>query len=125
MLVLFIMKDEVNDIRQRKHKRRFAILLRNKPTKPEAKLWQHLKKRQMKGCKFRRQSPIGKYIVDFLCIKSRLVIEVDGSSHKSKQEYDQQRDQYLYERNYTVLRFSNKDIENNIEHVLETIKVLL
>jgi len=55
--------------------------LRKNMTEAERALWKHLRLRQLKGCKFRRQQPLGKYIVDFVCLEKRLVVEVDGGQH--------------------------------------------
>jgi very-short-patch-repair endonuclease len=69
--------------------------LRNNPTEAERILWQHLRLRQLGGLKFRRQQPLGNYIVDFVCLGKRLVVEVDGGQHNSQHSYDEQRDAWL------------------------------
>lgn len=76
------------------------------------------------GVKFKRQHSIGGYIVDFYCQKYKLVIELDGEIHYTKEarEYDVIRDKYFEELSYKVLRFLNSEVENNIEMVLEKIK---
>ncbi len=84
-------------------------------------LWSKLRARQIEECKFRRQAPIGKYIVDFVCHEKRLIIEVDGGQHAESIEADQIRDQWLGEQGYKVLRFWNNEILTNIEGVLEVI----
>jgi very-short-patch-repair endonuclease len=63
--------------------------LRNNPTEAERILWQHLRLCQLGGYKFRRQQPLGNYIVDFVCLEKRLVIEVNGGQHNSQQAYDE------------------------------------
>jgi very-short-patch-repair endonuclease len=79
--------------------------------------------KQLKGCQFYRQKPIGDYIVDFFCPKANLVIEVDGSQHLSDQtiEYDRIRDDYMYSLGLRVLRFTNTEVLNNIEEVVASI----
>jgi very-short-patch-repair endonuclease len=69
--------------------------LRNNPTEAERILWQHLRLRQLGGLKFRRQQPLGNYIVDFVCLGKRLVVEVDGRQHNSQHSYDERRDAWL------------------------------
>jgi very-short-patch-repair endonuclease len=68
--------------------------------------------------KFRRQHPISPYVVDFVCLKSRLIIEIDGPSHDARQHIDRSRDIYLQHMGYTILRFSNDDIYDNSEGVI-------
>jgi very-short-patch-repair endonuclease len=82
--------------------------MRNNMTVSEQRLWSHLRRRQVEGWKFRRQAPIGDYIVDFLCIAAKLVVELDGSSHdETRFEYDQRRQEWLESQGYKVLRFSS------------------
>ena len=92
--------------------------LRRTPTPAEARLWQHLRRRQLQGYRFRRQHPIGSYIVDFCCIEQRLVVEVDGPVHGYQQEYDQERTAGLETEGYRVLRLANEEIERSIEQAL-------
>lgn len=68
--------------------KKFSRQLRNEMTEAESHLWQHLRARQICGKKFRRQHPIGKYILDFACIEAKLAIEVDGSQHSEMQNQD-------------------------------------
>jgi len=98
--------------------------LRNNATAAEAVLWTYLQHRKLLGKKFRRQSSVGPYIVDFYCVECRLVIELDGAPHfaANADTYDQQRTEYLEEAGLKVIRFENKDVKDNIEFVLETIK---
>ncbi len=95
--------------------------LRNNPTPAEKILWQYLKKSQLNGLKFRRQQPIGKYIADFLCCSSKIIIELDGGQHNSDTniEYDEKRDNFLKKEGYQVIRIWNNDIYDNIEGVME------
>ena len=77
-------------------------------TGTEQRLWAHLRGRKLEGWKFRRQHPIGEYIVDFACVAARLVVELDGSSHgfDQQQQYDEARQRWLEFQGYKVLRFS-------------------
>lgn len=100
---------------------RRSRVLRKNPTEAEKKLWQCLRKEQLEGYKFRRQFFIGKYIVDFVCVDSKLVIEADGGQHNDN-HHDKNRDAYLRKQGYSVLRFWNNDVLQNIEGVVETIR---
>ena len=73
-------------------------------------LWKHLRAKQMEGFKFRRQQPIDNYIVDFICLENRVVIEVDGGQHAVEKEKDRERDNYLQRHGFKVLRFWNNDV---------------
>jgi very-short-patch-repair endonuclease len=99
-----------------------AKALRRNPTEAERKLWQRLRARQMEGVKFRRQQPIEDYIVDFVCLKKRLIIEVDGGQHAIERQRDMARDTCLNRNGFKVLRFWNHDVMKNLEGVLETIR---
>jgi very-short-patch-repair endonuclease len=81
--------------------------LRKNPTDAERKLWAHLRLRQIGGYKFRRQHPLGPYIVDFVCIEKKLIVEVDGGQHDEKRFYDAKRDKWLEEKGFKVIRFWN------------------
>ncbi|HSG93422.1 MAG TPA: endonuclease domain-containing protein, partial [Methylotenera sp.] len=95
--------------------------LRSEMTVAETHLWQHLRTRQICGKKFRRQHPVGKYILDFACIEAKLAIEVDGGQHNELQNYDNQRTAWLEVLGWKVLRFWNNEVLQNIEGVLEEI----
>ena len=97
-----------------------AKALRKKQTDAESLLWSKLRNRQFEGMKFRRQRPIGNYVVDFACIEKKIVIEADGSQHYNG-DHDIVRDNYLRERGYTVLRFWNNEILKNIDGVIRRI----
>ena len=84
-----------------------ARLLRLWATPAEHRLWQHLRIRRRADCAFRRQHPIGPYVVDFVCRRRRLIVELDGKGHEAKVEYDQIRTAYLRSLGFMVLRFSN------------------
>ncbi len=101
--------------------KRNARGLRREMTDAERSLWQHLRRRQLGGLKFRRQHPIGRYIVDFVCVEVGLVIEVDGGQHGVQQSYDESRTAWLEQRGYRVLRFWNNDVLTHSEDVRETI----
>jgi len=90
-------------------------------TDAESLLWQHLRSSQTGGYKFRRQHPIGSFIVDFICIEKKLIIEVDGGQHALKVYADDQRSDYLKEKGYRVLRFWNHEVLQNFESVLSLI----
>ena len=101
--------------------------LRNNCTAAEALLWKHLQKRQVLGKKFRRQHSIGPFIVDFYCPECRVIVELDGGVHDEYWvgEYDAARAKFLEENGMLELRFENNVVFDNIEAVLETIKVAL
>ncbi len=79
-------------------------------------------KPQIQTAASRRQHPVGRYIADFYCHECKLIIELDGGIHNERKEYDENRDNYLKAGGYTVLRFSNDEIENSLETVLESIR---
>ena len=93
--------------------------LRKNMTKQERILWTFLRKKNINNLKFRRQYPIGNYIVDFICNEKKLIIEIDGGQHNENKNitYDQERTKYLESKGYKVIRFWNNDIDNNIEEV--------
>ena len=93
--------------------------MRNNPTEWEKRLWRHLSNSQLGGYKFRRQSVIGAFICDFLCPAKALIIEIDGDSHDA--ESDGRRDTTLSELGYHTLRFTNAEVCNNMNGVLEDI----
>jgi len=94
--------------------------LRSNQTDVEKKLWWRLRNRQIGGCKFVRQEPIGPYICDFVCREHRLVVELDGGQHADSVS-DKVRDAWLKARNYRVMRVWNNDVLRNIDGVLQTI----
>jgi len=97
--------------------------LRNNMTDTEKALWSRLRGKQLKGYQFYRQKIIGNYIVDFYCAKAKLVVEVDGAQHYSEEmlEADKQREDYLRENALTVIRFSNLEVQKNLDGVVERI----
>ena len=99
--------------------------LRNSATDAERHLWQYLRGRQMEGCKFRRQHPFGDYVLDFVCLERKLVIELDGGQHADNVQYDQSRTQRLEQSGFRVTRFWNNEVFDNIEGVVEVIQNML
>ena len=95
--------------------------LRQPQTAAEQKLWSALRNRQLGGFKFRRQHPIDRFIVDFFCHECALVVEVDGDSHVTQVEYDHARSEWLNDRGYHVVRFTNQEVERQLPAVLEVI----
>jgi very-short-patch-repair endonuclease len=102
-----------------------ARQLRRRATEAEKMLWKHLRARQLEGVKFRRQEPIGQYIVDFVALKKKLVIEVDGGQHAVEKEKDRKRDQWLEHEGFEILRIWNNDIFDNLNGVLKSIREVL
>ena len=98
-----------------------AQQMRLQPTAAEQSLWTHLRNRQLDSLKFRRQYTIDKFIADFCCLEKRLIIEVDGLIHQYTAEEDSIRQEYLEAVGFTVIRFTNDDVEQDINAVLETI----
>ncbi len=101
--------------------------LRRSMTVAERSLWDRLRRRQINGCYFSRQRPIGEYIVDFFCHKAKLVIEIDGEYHLSPEvaENDRVKDQHFKDSGFRVLRFTNVEVSKNIDRVVERIRVEL
>jgi very-short-patch-repair endonuclease len=93
-------------------------------TRAETLLWRYNKGGRLNGLAFRRQAPIGKYIVDFVCHARRLIVEIDGESHDfaARIERDHVRDHWLSSRGYRVKRFANADVLKNLEGVLIVIR---
>lgn len=100
-----------------------ARTLRKRSTKHERILWRHLRDRQLSAFKFRRQVPLCGYVVDFACFESKVVVELDGSQHATKQgrAADASRDALLAEAGFRVLRFWNRQVTKELPTVLETI----
>lgn len=101
--------------------RQLARALRQRMTDAERLLWRHLRNRELGGWKFKRQYPVGPFIVDFICVEKNVVIEVDGGEHAENEEQDLQRSAYLNKMGYRVLRFWNNEVLQETEGVLETI----
>ena len=96
--------------------------LRKRSTDAERLLWRHLRARQLEGSRFRRQQPIGEYIVDFVCLEKQIVVEVDGGQHAEEKDKDGIRDAWLQAQGFRVLRFWNNEVLNHIDVVVEVIR---
>ena len=99
-----------------------AKTLRDRSTDAEMLLWRHLRAKQLEGLKFRRQQPIGRYIVDFVCFERKIIVEVDGGQHLNS-DTDKGRDNVLKTQGFKVLRFWNNEVLTDIQGVLEMIRV--
>ena len=102
-------------------KLQFARHLRREMTDAERHLWRHLRLKQIDGHRFRRQHPVGPYIVDFVCIERGLVVEVDGGQHAMSTS-DPLRNQYLETQGLATLRFWNHDVLGNIDGVIAVLR---
>lgn len=100
-----------------------ARRLRRDATNPEQKLWFHLRGAQMNGMSFRRQHPVGPYILDFYCAAAKLAVELDGDQHGTVEgrAHDMTRAQFLLGKGIRVLRFPNHELRENLDGVLKTI----
>ena len=96
-----------------------ASRLRRDATDVERRVWQILRNRQLVGMKFRRQATLGRYVVDFLCIDAKLIVELDGGQHNA--EADEPRTKWLEANGYSVLRFWNHEVVENIAGVVDAI----
>lgn len=94
--------------------------LRRPMTPQEARLWARLRRKQLYGIRFRRQNPMDRFILDFFCYSHQLVIEIDGGHHAQpdQQAYDRARTEWLASHGLQVIRFTNRDIDTDIEGVL-------
>ncbi len=99
--------------------------LRKNPTEAEKRLWRYLRSLKGEGFHFRRQVPLGRYIVDLCCHSAKLVIEADGGQHADEQAYDAERTAWLQSQGYRVLRFWNNEIFENIDGVTQTVLAAL
>jgi very-short-patch-repair endonuclease len=98
--------------------------MRKQPTDAERALWRLLRNKRLAGWKFKRQQSLGRYIVDFVCFEARLIVEADGSQHLES-AYDAQRDSWLLDQNFRLLRFWNRDILLEAEGVLTAVLAAL
>jgi adenine-specific DNA-methyltransferase len=101
----------------------YAKEMRKEPTDSERKLWQILRNKQLEGHKFRRQKPLGNYILDFVCFEKKLIVEADGGQHAEEKNeiYDKKRTEFLENKGFRVLRFWNNEILKNPEGVVEIV----
>lgn len=102
---------------------RHARTLRKNPTEVEKKLWSKLRSRQLQGLKFRRQQTIGPYVVDFINLEEKVIIELDGGQHNEEKNINKDlvRTAFLEKEGFKVLRFWNNEVNNNLDGVLSTI----
>ena len=96
--------------------------LRTNATPVEDLLWHQLRRKRVNGVRFRRQFKLGTYIVDFVCLPARLVIEVDGATHELTHEQDERRTKWLEGQGFQVLRFRNLDVAKNLDGVVRAIE---
>jgi very-short-patch-repair endonuclease len=122
-LITFISMNNKN-LFNRKALKSFRASLRNRSTSAEVALWEILKSKKLDGRKFRRQYSIGSYIVDFCCPSEKLIIELDGDPHGEyyKIEEDKKRDKYLVTLGFTVLRFENRFVFQELEYLKNEIR---
>ncbi len=101
--------------------------LRYSETKDEKFLWTLLRAKKLNSVKFRRQAPVGQYVVDFISFEKKLIIEIDGGHHSDEknQEYDEIRTKWLQSQGFRVIRFWNNDVSSNIDGVITRIKEAL
>ena len=104
--------------------REFARQLRHHMTESEARLWRHLRAHRLYGEKFRRQQPVGPYVVDFVHFGARLIVEADGGQHNDAPR-DERRDAWLQAQGFKVMRFWNNEIMNNLDGVLVSVMAAL
>lgn len=102
-----------------------ARTLRRVMTEAERRMWSVLRNRQVAARKFRRQEPIGPYVVDFVCESARLIVELDGGQHADQQRADAARTAWLEAEGYRVLRFWNNEIFENLPGVAERVRLEL
>ena len=102
-----------------------ARALRHQATDAELLLWKHLRGRRMAGFKFRRQMVVEPYIVDFICLEAKLIVEADGGQHAEQVKDDMRRTAFLETLGYKVMRFWNHEILTNTDAVLEQIHQFL
>lgn len=101
-----------------KEPRQFARSLRKTITSAEEVLWQALRNRRFQGLKFRRQVPFLNYTVDFFCVERKLIVEVDGKQHEWYADYDARRTEEIERHGFTIIRFPNGEVMNDLESVL-------
>jgi len=100
---------------------RKARALRKRPTDAESALWRQVRLRQIEECKFRRQHPIGPYIVDFVCLERQVIVEVDGGQHALQVQQDSERTAWLESGGYRVVQFWDHEVLTELESVKEAI----
>ena len=108
-----------------RHLTRVAKRLRYEMTDAERVLWREVRAHRFAGFKFKRQEPLGLYVVDFVCYEAKLIVELDGGQHANQQEADAERTRWLESRGFRVVRFWNNDVLANIAGVMHEIKKML
>ena len=103
------------------HRTQRARALRREQTDAENLLWRHLRNRNLRGVKFRRQQPVGPYVADFCADAAGVIVELDGGQHAEQTRRDARRSRYLERLGYTVIRYWNNDVVTNLEGVLADI----
>jgi len=104
---------------------KFARNLRKNQTRAEDIFWREVRNRLFLNLKFRRQVPIGKYIVDFVCEQEKLIIELDGDQHAENETYDEERTRMLENYGYRVVRYWNEDLYEGLDRVFEELSCLV
>ena len=106
-----------------RHDNPHALPLRREMTKAEVILWSRLRRKAMHGFRLRRQHPVGPYVADFACLSLRIIVEIDGATHRSAEEvaHDAKRDAYLRRQGFRILRFWNSAVYENLPGVLYAI----
>jgi len=122
MLTRTRLPKDIDRQRQLHHR---AKLFRQQPTEAEAFLWNHLKGSQLSSYRIRRQFPIDRYIVDFCCLKRKLIIEIDGPIHQQQKVRDQSREVILKYYGFTIIRFTNDQVLKEIDKTLKQIQTYL
>lgn len=102
-----------------------ARQMRHKPTPAEDEFWQRVRNRRVVGAKFRRQYAIERFIVDFICLEFKLIIEIDGEIHTQQREYDTIRQEFLESQEFRVLRFTNEAVLTSLDEVVEAISAYI
>jgi len=121
-IVIELPTSELQNVRRTVAK---ARKLRRNSTDVERKFWHRIRDKQIDEYRFRRQRPIGRYIVDFICLEARLIVELDGGQHAEDAAYDQRRTAFLESLGYRVLRFWNNEVIENMTGVLERLRETL
>ncbi|MEN8196734.1 MAG: DUF559 domain-containing protein [Pseudomonadota bacterium] len=100
----------------------FARHLRQNLTDAENAFWRRLRRKQLDGFKFRRQAPIGRYVVDFVCLEKRLIIELDGGQHAIREDADARRAAWLRGEGFHIVRFWNNEVLEDMDRIVESIR---
>ncbi|MDF0487790.1 endonuclease domain-containing protein [Sphingomonas sp. H39-1-10] len=104
---------------------KFQRAARRDMTESEKRLWSAIRNRKLANAKFRKQTWLGEFLVDFYCAEAKLAVEVDGDSHAHQQVYDERRTSWLEAEGFRVIRFSNNEVMTNLEGVADAIRAAL